>query len=162
MYHLQSHPMADYVTGRTDNGDPIIVGLCYPYICAVLFGATCKLAEVRARPLTFEARAMRKGAPYLIEDPDFQQKYTAQAQLWCDDFGLTEQPIVIERFSFPPFELGIEDLPRHMQRFKSDPDDFPEQEKRDYVELIDEWIAEGNFVLWWGTDYYLDKEGGII
>jgi hypothetical protein len=154
--------MADYITGRGDGGHAIIIGLRYPYICAVLFDASGKLTEVRIRPLPFRARAMREGGPYLIEDPDFQDRYIAQAQIWGAELGFSEQSIVIERFAFPEFDLGIENLPRHMQHFRSNPDESSEEDKRELPKMIEEWIAEGNFVFWWGNDYYLDKEGEII
>jgi len=162
MYKVQSHPMDDYVTGTNRAGEPVMFGLLYPQVCCVLFDNSGKLVEVRLRQLRVLAKAVRKGGPYIIEDPDFQDKLKDQIRSWQNEIGFKEHPIAIERFAIPQLRLGIAEMPPHFQDFKNDPDDSTEEDRREMPAMIDQWLAEGNFVLWWWTDYYLDAHGEII
>lgn len=154
--------MYDYVAGKNDSGQPTMIGLRYPYVCCLLFDVSGTFVEARLRRVLWPARAVREGGPFVIEDPDFQDRLGSQITAWSDELAFREQPISIDRFSLPELSLGIEHMPRHFEHFRRNPDDYTEEDQREYPAMIDEWLAEGNAVLWWGTDYYLDKHGEII
>lgn len=162
MFRIQSHPANDYSTGKNPAGEPIIIGLLYPYLCCLLFDISGEFVEARFRHVACPARTVRKGGPFLIEDPDFQDALHKQIALWGEELEFEEQPILIQKFASPEFLLGIELLPRHFSQFQDAPDDFTEEDRFEYPTMIDEWLADGNFVFWWRTDYYLDKHGEII
>lgn len=162
MYNVDSHPMGDYITGRGVAGEQVLIGLRYPYVAGVLFDASGRLVECRLRPLPFHARSMDDGKVHLIEDPDFQESASAYIASWEADLGVTEQPIVVDRFAIHELALAIVDLPRHLAEFQRSPIAFSDEEREDYPQIIRQWISEGSFVLRWGSDYYLDRSGAII
>ena len=160
-YQIQSHPAADYVTGTSEKDGQVLMGLIYPHVAAAFFNISGQYLELHLRPLRFHAKSIRRGGPYLIEDPEFQDHLLDQYHEWQDEIGFTENTIRVDRFCLEVLPIGIEDLPRHFQEFLDDPDDFTEEEQREFPELIKEWTARGDFVLWWGTNYYLCHDGEI-
>jgi hypothetical protein len=162
MYRIQTHPMLDYCVGHDKHGQAVLLGIRYPYLVAVLFDQVGRLVEIRIRPLGFQAPAIYKGGPYITEDPLFLEKVHNQRSQWEVEFGFKEGPIVVERFFLPQLLIGIEDLPRHLQRFLHHPTEFSTDEQSNYPAIIQDWRTNGNCVLWWGTDYYLNRDGEVI
>jgi len=81
---------------------------------------------------------------------------------WQAEFGFIEGPVIVESYYIPELSIGIEDLPRHFNKFLKDPASFSKDEQFNYPEIIRDWTTDGNFVLWLGRDYYLNKDGEVI
>jgi hypothetical protein len=75
--------------------------------------------------------------------------------------GLTPASITVKRFWLDDRHVGISDLPEHYQDFLNNPEKFDEQRRAELSGDVQRWFSEGDFVLWWGEDYYLDKEGDV-
>jgi hypothetical protein len=161
MYIIQKHPF-DFTTGVDKYGNQILMGLIYPYIVTILFDANGFFLELRMKLVLFQAKSIHKNGPYMTEEPEFELKLKEQMQRWQSEFDFQEQKISIRYFFLKEFSLGIEDLPKYFQQFQQNPDEFNEEEKREYPKLIADWKSEENFVLWWGKDYFINKEGEII
>jgi len=162
MYKIHSHPIDDFIAGTCDNNRQALMGLLYPYVVMVFFSAEGKLVEILLRPLPFQAKSGGERGPYLLEEPDFQQKLEDYLLERQKDIDFTEVTIHVELFMIPCLSLGIENLPRHLQEFLRDPGDFSDEEKLNYPEIIERWKQQNDFVLWWGKDYYLNRKGEII
>jgi hypothetical protein len=154
--------MDDYIAGRDRGGRQVLMGLRYPHVAVMVFAASGELVETIIRPSLFCPKLTATGGPYFTEDPDFQERLSRQIVSWQTEIGFYERPVVVQRFAVPELSLGIENLPRHFQDFQKDPIDFSEEEQREFPRIINEWTSEGNFVFWWGSDYYLNKNGEII
>jgi hypothetical protein len=154
--------MDDFIAGRERGGRQILLGLRYPYVVVLVFAASGELVEAVIRPSLFHPKSRGPAGPYFTENPDFQEKVSGQIASWQLEIGFRPGPILVQPFALPELSLGIEDLPRHLQGFRKQPKEFSEEEQREFPGIIDEWVSEGNFVLWWGTDYYLDKQGEVI
>jgi hypothetical protein len=151
----------DYTAGHDGGGRAVLLGLRYPYLVAVLFDQQGQLIEARIRPLEFEAPSVHARGPYITEDPFFQDRVQSVMQQWQDELAFSEGTAVLERFRIPELLIGIEDLPRHFQRFLNDPTEFSSEEQSNYPDIIREWQMNGNFVFWWGEDYYVDRDGNV-
>lgn len=162
MYRLQTHPVLDYCAGHDQHGEAILFGLRYPHIVAVLFDRAGRFLEIRVRPLGFEAPTVHSQGPYITEDPFFLERVKDRLLLWQDEFGFVEGPIVVDCFRIPELLIGIDDLPRHLKKFLKAPADFSSDEQSNYPEIIRDWTTDGNCVLWWGREYYLNKDGEVI
>ncbi|WP_406698461.1 hypothetical protein V5E97_06255 [Singulisphaera sp. Ch08] len=67
----------------------------------------------------------------------------------------------MKKFSIADYGIGIEDCPDHFGETLKAPD-ASDVEKADMRESIELWDAEGQFVLFWGNDYWLDGSGEVV
>ena len=161
MYRIVSHPMGDYITGRTSTNEQCLIGLRYPYVVLVLFDSKGAFRELRMRELTSPARSLGENGPYLIDSPEFRDALREQLWRWQEEIGSRESPIVVEPFCLEGMDIGIESLPTHFREFAQQPNEFSGEDRANYPELIDRWSSTNRFVLSWGTDYYLTESGEI-
>lgn len=162
MFRIQTHPFGDYITGVDLTGHQLIVGLIYPFLSAVVFGADGSVLEVRFRRLSRDAARNPKSGAELIEDAHYQEYVNSEIGKWSAELEIMERPISVESFSFRELSIGVEQLPRHFLEFRRDPDSFTDEERREFPKLIEDWQHAGSFVLLWGHDYYLEKSGEIL
>ena len=83
---------------------------------------------------------------------------------WKEEIGLEDGPIHVGRFRVPGSRTRIEDLPGHLEDFRRNPDDpsFEEWERWDYPSHIEEWLATGQFVYYdGGTDFFIGPDGEV-
>jgi len=40
-------------------------------------------------------------------------------------------------------------------------DEMSEEERREFLELVDRWNKDGMFVFWWAEDYFIDRDGEV-
>jgi hypothetical protein len=69
--------------------------------------------------------------------------------------------IRVRKFFSDEHYIGIEDYPSHFHEILSDPDS-DEEEKADVRESMVLWDKDGQFVLQWGNDYWLDGSGHVV
>ena len=81
---------------------------------------------------------------------------------WKDKIGLTEATISVRRFSLARYGIGITALPSGMQQAVDAPGDLDEEELKMILEDAAGWLKDGQFVLNWGNDYYLSKDGEVV
>jgi hypothetical protein len=58
--------------------------------------------------------------------------------------------------------IGIEDVPWHHLEYLANPTAFEEEERADLSTRIQDWLDRGDFVLWWGNDYDVNKNGEVV
>jgi len=67
----------------------------------------------------------------------------------------------VKKFFLKDLYLGIQDYPDHFGEVLSDPA-ASEAEKDDIRDSMQLWVQTGQFVLWWGNDYWLDDKGEVV
>lgn len=146
----------DFYTGRTADGRQLVAGEWCPDLLVGLFDDAGDLCEVQYRT------TKEKGEVEL------------RLREWYDYFpGLVR----VKRFRMAPGpnqpvnplqlalvgELGfaIAPFPLSWEGCYGNPAEFPADEP-DYVEMVRGWIERENFVLYWGNELHLDKNGKVV
>jgi hypothetical protein len=81
---------------------------------------------------------------------------------WQTELGFTPQTIRVEEFYVDDREVGIAELPSHYQELVDDPESQPDPDERaQLMREIEQWQHDGNFVLYWGNDLWLDASGHV-
>ena len=170
----------DICTGKTDDGRQVLMGLLCPELIAVFFDAAGDFLQVEPRALTqlpprqgvvrvsWETTAgvqslegIRPG-PYQMYDPTFEETLARDLAAWKREIGFQEAPITVREFFLDDHFLGIRRLPDHLQEFRNNPESVADiEERREMEDRIREWESLDQFVLWWGKDYYLSRDGDV-
>jgi hypothetical protein len=82
-------------------------------------------------------------------------------EAWQAAMGFRPATISVREFFSDEHSIGIEDYPSHFHEILSDPA-ADEEEKADVRESMELWNKDGQFVLLWGNDYWLDGSGRVI
>jgi hypothetical protein len=80
------------------------------------------------------------------------------------ELGFSPSLIRIKEFRMPAELFAVYHLPSHFSSFLIDPNDriFDEEDRGAYPEMIRQWHESGQFVLEWGNDYWLDRNGDVV
>jgi hypothetical protein len=81
---------------------------------------------------------------------------------FCRASGARAAPVRVKQFSVADDDIGIEPLPSSFRSFLSEPDAEAPEDQRQYRKLIDDWLARGDYVLVWGNEYDVNKDGEIV
>ncbi len=81
---------------------------------------------------------------------------------WQKEWGFREEAITVQKFYCCDVDVGIDDLPSHMEALLEDPKSEPDPARREEeVELAKNWLANGDFVLYFGNALWLDSDGNV-
>jgi hypothetical protein len=142
-----------FTTGIDGQGRQVLMGLLFgaasPEVVGVFFDKSGDFLGSVAEPV----------GPRPNED-DEAAAYRTLAGLQRT-IGLTPASISIKKFWLADRQVGISDLPEHYQDFLNNPGEFDERRRAELSGDVQRWFLEGDFVLWWGEDYYLDKDGDV-
>jgi hypothetical protein len=152
--------------GTTGDGRQVLMGLYCPDLVAIFFDASGDLISHEARHLEFLRRSsvIVEGEPiegmvgvYDIYDERIPPRIVA----WQEGLEFQPATIRVKRFFLDELGIGIEDYPAHFGETLADPE-ASDEEKADVRESIRLWDADGQFVLLWGNDYWLDDSGEVV
>ena len=142
-----------FTTGIDGQGRQVLMGLLFgatsPEVVGVFFDKSGDLLGSVVEPV----------APRLDENDEVAADRTLADVR--STIGLTPASIFIKKFRLDDRQVGISDLPEHYQDFLNNPEEFDEQRRAELSGDVQRWFSEGDFVLWWGEDYYLDKDGDV-
>jgi hypothetical protein len=153
-------------TGFTSDNRQVLMGLYCPDIVAIFFEQNGSLLEAQKRRLSF---LKPDEGVYDIYDP----RITDELLSWQTELGFQPGTIRVKRFFVwdnPEFSsdlpwmrngIGIQDYPDHFAEILGDPNAL-EEEKEALQKSLEPWEADGQFVLWWGNDYWLNREGEFV
>lgn len=113
----------------------------YPATFAILFDTEGNKVDYVARP----------NATHAPNEPALRA--------WQAELGFVARTVHVKQFEVPEMGLGIEDLPSHLQDFVDDPESSDEPEE--LAEALRTWRADDAFVLHWGNDLWLDRDGHV-
>jgi hypothetical protein len=153
-YPIKTHEPYGFWTGLTPGNKQVLMGLLCPNLVAFFFDAGGTLLAVEQRPL-----ALFQGVapPYDIYD----ERIPGEVASWQSEMGLRPAPIKVKKFFTQEPYAGIEDYPDHFGEVLSDPE-AGRAEKEDVCESMRLWDKDGQFVLQWGNDYWLDDTGEVV
>lgn len=171
----------EFLTGETNDGRLVLMGLLCPKLVAVFFGsdgryASCENYDLTMLPprigVTGVSWETDKGTEsidgiqpgsYQIYDPAFRKSFVHDLDQFKRLIGFTERAIRVQQFHVDAQGIGIDLLPDHLAEFKENPTAVAEDEDdhNDLQESLDEWENAGNFVLWWAKDYWFGPEGEV-
>jgi hypothetical protein len=142
-----------FVTGYTNLGEQVLMGVIAgdhgQEILYVLFDSKGEFRLANAEPLPAVASSMPVG-------PVAQLTIPVQQRL-----GFQPHTIHVRKFDLPDRSVGIEELPEHYQEFLAHPEEHDPDRQEELAEDVRQWVTDGDFVLRWGEDYYLNSDGDV-
>jgi len=161
LYAVQYEDGYNFVAGVLPNGEQVLIGVVgdHPlHVVAAFFDKAGHFIKQESRSVAFTEK---------LGETHAQQQYGKTAALWRvleewkAEIELRPSTIKIAKFYLPEWDywgLGIEisDLPLFMQNHV----DFHAAEKDD-LDDIEEFRRNGQFVLRWGTEYWMSQEGAV-
>jgi hypothetical protein len=80
------------------------------------------------------------------------------------ELGFTSGEVCIKEIRIPEDAFAVYCLPDLYQRFLSNPNDpwFTDDDRQDLPGVIKQWLKSGQFVLEWGNDYWLNRDGEVV
>jgi len=136
----------DFSTGICADGRQVVLGVFEPQLIAYFFDPQGSLLRTERRP-----RASTR------TESDYRDAIYNE---WKLELGFVSGPIYIKGFFDSEEYVGIELIPEHLQ-----PEEIaaePDSELRGYLaETRAGWLEGGNFVWWWGKDYWMSPEGEV-
>ena len=156
VYHLKNFP-GDFYTGHRNDGTQVFIGIEYPKIVAVLFDLEGKYLETLIKELSqatqfaFNEAKKKKRWPVFVEDWE-------ELGRWAAELGFTSGAISIQKFCLPEYRLCVQDIPRIYQEFLNNGTECDER----VLEQIENWKEVNDYVLVWGKEYDIDREGEVV
>ena len=143
-----------FAAGVARGGEQVLMGLLCPNLVAFRFDQDGRLIGIDHRPVPFFRDVT---PPYDIYDIRLQPMLDA----WKAEMGFRRATIRVLKFYSDQYWAGIEDYPSHFHEVLADPDADAE-EKADIRESMELWDRDGQFVVLWGNDYWLDGSGRVV
>jgi hypothetical protein len=137
------------------------MGLLCPEVVAIFFDAKGKYLGCEERPWS-EAAAELAGRkpPYNISGDRFPEMIAAQVKEWQAELGFRPATVRVKQFRVPGQGVGIQELPGWAQEIET-ATWLGDEERQQYRDARDQWIADGKFVFWWGRSYHMSKDGEV-
>jgi hypothetical protein len=154
LYPLRSHPTYGFYTGKLPSGQQLIVGCFYNAILAIFFDAEGQFLRSHRQQVIASTRVP------LDFTPEEAQQFQEALARYRHQMQFQETPIEVRAFFVEG--VGIDELPSHYQDFLEDPTIFPPSDHEDVRRDIERWIARGDFVFYWGNDYYCNRHGKVV
>jgi hypothetical protein len=143
-----------FCAGVTADSKQVLMGLFCPNLVAFDFDLEGNLLRVDQRPVPFFQGVT---PPYNIYD----ERIPPLIESWKKEMGFRPATIRVKRFFSAEHSIGIEDYPAHFHEILSDPA-AGDEEKADIHDSMELWDKDGQFVLLWGNDYWLDGSGRVV
>jgi hypothetical protein len=130
------------------------MGLFCPNLVAFYFDRDGELLRSEQWPVPFFRDVT---PPYDIYDERIQP----MIETWKAEVRFRPATIRVRKLFSDEHYIGIEDYPSHFHEILSDPA-ADEEEKADVRGSMGLWEKDGQFVLLWGNDYWLDGSGRVV
>jgi hypothetical protein len=151
----------DYETGVCADGRQVIMGLLCPDVVAVFFDAQGTYLGCEERRWSAAGKLAGTKPPYRIGGDRFRELIAAQTKKWQTALGFRAATIRVKKFWLRGCGVGIEELPGWAREIETADWITDEDERQQYRESRDQWIADGNFVFWWARSYHMSSDGRV-
>jgi hypothetical protein len=153
LFPIRSATERYFYAGHLPHGRQALVARSgYGQLVVAMFDGGGNLTQVIHRelpspPVLHDSNEFRE-----VDNDDFQE------YLRCE-FGFAPGLIRIKAFRIPQEMFAVYHLPEHYQAFLQDPNGsaFGEEERQAFPGWIQQWHEQGQFVLEWGNDYWLNN-----
>jgi hypothetical protein len=154
----------NFAPGVSTKGEQVLMGVVPGHTVAIFFDQSGRFLrdEVRSISVAHALGSSQAAQVDLQEQAEWRLLAT-----WKMEIGLLPMEIRITKFHLPKWDnwgagLGLFDLPQFMQGCADDP--FSEKDEQFRRQLLDdiEWFrSNGKYVLCWGTEYWMSKDGEV-
>lgn len=170
LYRIKPHEQELIFAGVTADRRQVLMGLYCPNLVAIFFNRDGHLIDVQQRVLKFMQEDMERGVGTDIDDLRIEPELEA----WQEELGYQPAPINVHNFfvlegsrdkedhGWQREGIGIVDYPAHFHAILSNPDSYSEEQRQHVNEELPRWEQQGQFVLWWGNDYWFDGSGECV
>jgi len=162
--------------GRTRSGEQVLLGIQLPELVCIAFDKDGNYLHTTTKALSEDALLRRDGNSAAYADNERLSPEIERRQI---ELGLTPGTIQVRRFQLPERTIAIKDLPDHYRALLDELDRIadaggPSPAFREEVEMlygaelgevledIRQWQEQGDFVLVWDQEYYMNVHGQVI
>ncbi len=159
LYTIASVSEGYFACGVVPCGEQVLMGLGGKALLAVFFTPSGEWLRCEERDVVI---TLPDGLP------SGEQRYQTLLQWqdalgeWQENLQVRHQDIAVRRFFVREYDVGISDLPDgYLRAFGRRPSLNPKEQftlDRDILE----WKQSGKFVLWWGSDLWMDAAGNVV
>lgn len=158
-YRVSSNPPYFY-TGHLTDGTQMLIGVQSPDLVGVVFSVNGEYLRTLTKQISQKRQLATQGKSEFV--PDFvEDDFSAYIYEWQMELKVISGTISVKQFYLSERYIGISDLPEHYQEVLDHPEDFSEERLRELQGDVQAWRENGEFVLYWDEDYYLNREGKL-
>jgi hypothetical protein len=164
LYTIQDNDCCNFIAGVSAKGEQVLMGVAPGHVVAAFFDQSGQFLRDEVREVSVEQTQGVSPAKQNEQQIDAEWQ-TLRA--WKAEIGLAAGEIRVANFSLPEWDdwgagIGVHDLPQFMQDCADDPSsETNEQFRQELLEDIKWFRSNGKYVLCWGTEYWMSKEGEI-
>lgn len=155
LYHIKNDANYFYA-GRIKNGKQVLMGIQAPEIIVIEFDEEGNCSNTILRIISKELLPTQQSIS--VSETD---ELTTKLHVWQNELGFVPGTISVKIFFLTDRWIGIRDLPDHYQNVLDRPEDYSDDRRRDLLEDIRQWKKQGDFVLYWDEEYYLNRRGEV-
>jgi len=159
-YPIQHPEIATFDTGRTREGEQVVIGVPGPYVVAAFFdaGGAILRHEVRQVSGTPSRAELRPEKP----PKGLMPRLRDLVRDWQAEMGFTPSDVSVCQFSLPDLGFGIYDLPEFLRYALDDSKPHPDEDfRRECLDHLEEWRRLGKFTVLCGNEYWMSDSGEI-
>jgi hypothetical protein len=170
LYRIKPNERHMICAGLSSDKRQVLMGLYCPNLVAIFFDKEGNLIDVQQRVLRFMVEDAERGVGTSIYDERIEPEFLS----WQEELGF--QPATISVHKFVVLEesgtkdesscqrdgIGIQDYPAFFHDVLANPDAYTEEEKQHVQREQPQWEKDGQFVLWWGNDYWFSSTGECV
>ncbi|NUQ05786.1 MAG: hypothetical protein HUU31_17985 [Anaerolineae bacterium] len=170
LFPIQEHPYRSIYPGRSKEGHPLIGFTRYDYIVIARFATNGELQGAEVVDWTRPKVQREDESPDAFIKAREQEFELTRAHLRTLGFASLET-VSVQKFWLPGTDfIGITQYPVHLAPFLEpheseyediDPISLDDFERDELREQLREWRERGDFVLYYGNDYWCDPDGEI-
>ena len=155
LYSIQNDTYR-FHTGALPDGRQVLMGVQFPELVVVEFDAEGNYSTLFPRDIPANILRISKHDTYSA-DRDLLDEEIRKLQ---QTIGYSPATIHVKQFFLADRWIGIKDLPDYLVETMegSDTDDLEVAEAKEEIRT---WQENGDFVLWWCKDIWLDASGAI-
>ena len=167
LYRVQYNDCCNFVVGVVPEGEQVLMGVVghdHLHVVAAFFDTSgCFLREERRR-VTFLEKLDQTQAQ---QEAERIKALWDVLEGWKAEIGLVPNEIRVGRFHLPEWDkwgegIGLFDQPKFMQHWVNDPSsEQDEQLRQELLDDMGQFRSMGKYVLCWGTEYWMSREGEI-
>ncbi len=91
----------------------------------------------------------------------YDKRIPPRLAAWQKELQFRPASIWVAQFFIAELGIGIADYPAHFSGILDD-EHASDEEKADIRESVRQWDADGQYVLYWGKDYWLNLAGKVV
>jgi hypothetical protein len=158
LFPIRSAPGKYFYAGHLPGcRQALIARSVYGQLIAPMFDGHGNLTGIVRQELPSPPVLPDSGEVREVDEDDFHEYLRRE-------FGFSPGLIRIKEFHIPQEMFAVYHLPQQYREFLDNPKStaFGAEERQAFPGLIRRWLEQGQFVLEWGNDFWLDSTGEVV